>query len=88
MTLLINFDWHDIAFVEESAWGSVGNFTPYLSKWSLVDESIVKFLPITFILIILSYSILQELFHLEYASNVLIANHDEAVVNSPRDCAK
>jgi hypothetical protein len=28
MTRLINFDWHDIAFVEESAWGSAEFFPP------------------------------------------------------------
>ena len=88
MTLLISFDWYDIASVEESAWGSAEIFTLLSFKQSLVDESMVKFLPITFILIILSHSILQELFHSEYTRNVLIANQDKIVLNSPRDCAK
>jgi hypothetical protein len=87
MTLFINYDWHDIIFVEESAWGSA-ELLPPIFQTIPFDEAIVKSLPIAFILTIPFHSILQVLFHSEYARCVLIANHDEVVVNSPRDCAK
>ena len=61
---------------------------PLFFNSSSIDDFVVISLPITFTLSFLSHSILKVIFHSEYARNVLIANHNEVVVNSPRDCAK